>query len=502
MKKIIIYLILSTCLTFFITCGLEDPTQPTVEGITSNQLVLLKMVAIGNSLTAGVQSAGLAHDFQVNSYPNLIARQMNPGNVFEQPLIDDPGLSNTPGVGVLDFVNGEIVPRGTYTNPMALLLNALLPRPYDNLGIPGANVNEILNATSSANGPTMTDLILRNPNFANTTVWEQAKLLNPTLILLWVGNNDVLGAATSGGDMDQLAPTAQFQSDLVTLLTELAKIRDGNIGIIMANIFDVCDIAHVNLLDNLIYKTITLPNVGQVYLPVIFDNQFQPVDFDTTTGGELYLPLLTEEGILAGGSPVEHLLLPFLGEYSENGLGVPDSAALVPLLVGSGIPPQMAPGMAKQLELAMQAAGLKTSGIPIPVSLTLTAAETGTIQTRVDELNQVLQGITSQQGIPLVDANNLLQQLNSPSGYQGYSGKFVFFDPANTAFSLDGIHPNNGGYALIANAFIEKMNLFPDIDITPLDPAQFKGQYVGSQMNKISLEAANQVKALFSRSKK
>lgn len=482
MKKIITYIILTSVL-LFIACGLEDPSRPALVGVTQGQLLLLKMVAVGNSLTAGVQSAGIVEDFQLNSYPYLIAQQIGAAAHFEQPLVGDPGLSSTPGVGVLDFVNGEIVPRGTYTNPLALLRNAEVPRPYDNLGIPGANVGEILNATNSTTGPQLTDVILRNPNFGNTTVAEQAKLLNPTLVLLWAGNNDVLGAAVDGGDLTQITDPTSFQADLVSLLTELGKIRDGNLGIVMANIPNVTDIPYVNILDNLVYKAIPALGINDP-VPVVFDATFQPVLFDTTIG--LYLPLLTEE------TDVQHLLLPFLSEYQATGLGVPDSAALR----GFGL----SSAQARDLVQGMIAAGLLPSGVPVPGSLTITITEGTTIEQAVAGFNQIIAGIAGSEGIPLVDVNALLSTLNT-AGLDGYSGLFVFLDPANTAFSLDGIHPNNGGYAIIANAFIDVLNAIPglNLSIPKLTTANYKGQYLGTSINKISREAAIQVKGFFSR---
>ncbi len=85
------------------------------------------------------------------------------------------------------------------------------------------------------------------------------------------------------------------------------------------------------------------------------------------------------------------------------------------------------------------------------------------------------------------------------TGVDGYSGKFVFFDPANTAFSLDGIHASSGGYALVANRFIEKINQVLGSSIPAINTAQYKGQYTGMNPTTISLEAAKQAKAIFTR---
>jgi lysophospholipase L1-like esterase len=497
MKKYILFVLIIGLVAF--SCTLKNPTQPDIKGVTQGDLALTKMVAIGNSLTAGFQSAGLVEEYQLTSYPYQIAKQMGVADDFQQPLIADPGISTTPGVGVLDFnpATGAIEPRGTYTNPMALLRNALLPRPYDNLGVPGADLNDALNTVNGSGGNPFFDLILRNPNFGNTTMWQQAKLLKPTMVLLWIGNNDVLGAALDGGDMNQITSAQDFQSRYATLLTNIAGIRPaGQLAIFMANIPNVTDIPYVNLLDGLIYKTI--PALGiTTPVPVVFDATFTPILFDTTLG--LYLPLLADEGVLTGGSPVQHVLLPFLSEYKANGLGVPDSTVIDSLLRNVvHLPPPVAAAYAHQLDSAMVANGLNPSGDAIPGNLTLTAAEETTISGAVTGFNQIIGTIAQLQGIPLVDINALLNELNL-SGVDGYSGKFVFFDPANTAFSLDGVHANSGGYALVANKFIEKINQVLGSSIPLVNTAQYKGQYTGMNPTTISLEAANQAKAIFTR---
>jgi lysophospholipase L1-like esterase len=491
MKKLIIYALLAGVI-LFIACALEDPTKPEITTINPNILVLTKMVAIGNSLTAGVQSGGIVEDFQLNSYPYLIAQQMGQAAKFEQPLVAQPGvgeidLTTGEAYGPLKFENGQIVQGdpvpGGALGVQALGKNLLLPRPYDNLGLPGANVNEILTAT----GGGLWDLILRNPasgpNFGNTTALEQAKLLNPTLVLLWAGCNDVLGAALDGGDPSQITAVADFQASYAGVLGELSEIRDGQFGLILANVPNVTDIPYVNLLDSLIYRSI--PALGIMDpVPVVFDATFQPVLFNPASG--LYLPLLTEET----NTDIAHMLLPFLSEYQAIGLGVPDSAALV----GFGLPA----GQASALVQGMIAAGLQPSGQPIPGTLTLTAAESAAIQAAVAGYNQVIAGISASTtpNIPVIPVNSILNELNT-SGYDGYSGKFVFFDPANTAFSLDGVHPNNGGYAIIANEFIKVMNQFPDIQIPLLNTADYKGQYTGMLPRGMTKKAVEQAKAFF-----
>jgi len=503
MKKNLIYLLLAGVLIFS-ACEVGDPTQPQITTIKRDQLALTKIVFIGNSLTAGFQSGGLVEDLQANSFPALIYRQMGQGGLIEQPLVGNPGISSTPGVGVLDFnpATGAISPRGTYTDVTALLMNATVARPYDNLGVPGARLTHLLNAYDAATGGgnPFFNLILRNPNFGNMTQVDQAKSLNPTIVVVWAGNNDVLGAALSGGDPNLITPAASFQTDYIAMIQQLGTIEN-LVGILAANIPNVTDIPYVNLLDGLIYKDVTLPGVGSVNLPVVFDDKFQPVPFPLPTGDTLYLPLLTQEGIMGGGvSPVKHILLPFLSKYKTEGLGVPDSTWIANTLIAFGFTQAQASVLAQTAVDSMIANDLTPSGDPITGDLTITADEEAVLLAAVTGFNQIIAGVAGSAGIPVIDANAMLSQLNSPAGIEGYSGKFVFFDPAATAFSLDGVHPNNGGYAIIANEFIKVINSFSDdINIPLVDTQQFKGQYTGGAAipKSITYKAALQAKAIF-----
>ncbi len=495
-KKFFSYLCLF-CISV-LSCSKDNPTQPI------SRPVLDKMVAVGNSLTAGVQSAGLVEEFQLHSYPYLIARQIGKAAEFQQPLVGPPGVGeidiNTgKAFGPLKYENGLIlqgdsIPGGINGIPN-LLLNAYLPRPYDNLGLPGADMNDLLTAT----GGGVYDLVLRNPFLGNTTALQQAKSLNPTLILLWAGNNDVLGAALDGGDPSLITPISDFQNRFNQIVVELLSAETGDVTIVIANIPDVADIPYVNFLDEFVYKEFYDIYSGTVRLPVVFDLNFRPIDFDTSSA-ELYIPLLCEEGLSTTGSPVKHLLLPFLEEYWFNGLGVPDSVTVVNHLVANGWSLPDAIRQANYVQQILSGIGLSPGNIGIPGNLTITESEEMVIKTAVCEYNNIIAQVAAAQNppLPIVNANSLQSQLNI-SGLDGYSGKFVLTDPLNTAFSLDGVHPNNGGYALIANAFIEVINHQLDLQIPYLNTSDYKGQYSGMRPKMISKIAARQVKAFFSK---
>ncbi|MGH9595218.1 MAG: SGNH/GDSL hydrolase family protein [Edaphobacter sp.] len=93
---------------------------------------------------------------------------------------------------------------------------------------------------------------------------------------------------------------------------------------------------------------------------------------------------------------------------------------------------------------------------PITDSGVLSAAEVVTVQAQVTAFNQVIAQQAQAANATLVDINALFKQVTA-SGLiiNGYTGTASFL---GGFFALDGIHPTNTGYAVIANKFIDTMN--------------------------------------------
>jgi len=478
MKKYIALLMITSVLAF-IACTPESPTQVTDESINTGTLVLSKFVTVGNSLTAGFQSSGLCEDFQMKSYPYLIAQQMGQAANFEQPIIANPGIGSPAGMTPQSFnpTTGAITQDALTVNPLTLLSNALLSRPYDNLGIPGADLNDALNSyTSADNGNAFFDVVLRNPNFGNLNQIDQALGLSPTLMILWLGNNDVLGAALDGGDLTQITDPGVFQTRLTAILNHIRVVNEYKHGLIMANIPNVSDIPYVNTVDHVIFPV--MPPFGDSSaVPAIFDNNFMPVDF--SGGSNVYMPILTEE------TGVTHITLAGLVAY-QNGYGIPDSTTFVNRLLAIGVP---------QATAVATVAQFKTTGIPLPGEYTITGTEETAMLAAVAGFNQIIAALATGYVAELYDANTMLNELNAGT-ISGFSGKFVYAAPGNTAFSLDGVHPNDAGYALIANGFIDVINSEFGQSLQKLDATDYLGQYTTSALPKINA-TVNNVRELF-----
>lgn len=101
--------------------------------------------------------------------------------------------------------------------------------------------------------------------------------------------------------------------------------------------------------------------------------------------------------------------------------------------------------------------GCAEVGPPCPLtSGVLHAADILTIQATVDAYNQVIDGVAAGVGATVVDINSVFAD-----GYangitaDGYTGTYAFL---GGLFGLDGIHPTNTGYGVLANAFITTVN--------------------------------------------
>jgi lysophospholipase L1-like esterase len=356
--------------------------------------------AIGDSLTAGFSSGGLVATVQATSYPALIFRQATASTTgFEQPLVTTPGIPALLELRSLaPLVIAPVAGRG---NPA----NLTLQRPYNNLAVPGADVHDVVATVTDGGG--LHDLILRGFG----TQLQQALSRQPTFATIWVGNNDVLSAATSGRVIEgvTLTSVASFDADFRTIVSALSG---AGARLAIANIPNVTSIPFVTT----IAPVVVNPATSQ---PVLVNGN--PV------------PLIGPNGLLRPG--VDRVLLTAAAELSQ----------------GRGIPTQ-----------------LGGSGQPLSDAVVLSGEEIATIQARIQDFNNIIRSVAQQAGAAFVDMNAVLTTLST----RGISVGGVTFSTAfltGGIFSYDGVHPTQFGYAFIANEFIEAINERFNGDIPPVD---------------------------------
>jgi phospholipase/lecithinase/hemolysin len=77
------------------------------------------------------------------------------------------------------------------------------------------------------------------------------------------------------------------------------------------------------------------------------------------------------------------------------------------------------------------------------------------VQSTIASYNQVIQQQATAVGATLVDMHTYFGTLQAGVSINGYTATTAFL---GGLFGLDGIHPTNTGYALLANQFIAALN--------------------------------------------
>lgn len=438
-------LILLPIVLLFFACQLQEPevkSSPSDTGI----LDFSKYVAIGNSLTAGFQSGSLVEDHQKYSFPNLIARQLSIKD-FQQPTVTYPGL---PGLMTLESVTGTL---GTAPG-MGIPTNLGLARPYDNMGIPGillADVDSALSSALSYSKSPAIDLILRGFG----TQLQQALSLNPKFMTLWIGNNDALGFASSGGTSPS-EPTNPILFDL--WYRQLAdKIANSGARVVVANIPGVTFAPYFTTVGPMVAAGVAGAKAQNPAIMGLYYQRHGEIIPDPASGftnfDEAVPPLVT----LVGGRYAGLLGQPTGKWYRDvaDGSDIPVSDYLATL-----------PGID-----TTQAFGFHPHN-PWPDALILDADELATVNAAIAAYNNTIASVALQYGFGLFDANKFLAEIAADS--DGYNPGYGL-PPVTTAYisggliSLDGVHPTNLGYAIIANKFIEAANNKFGTNIQPVN---------------------------------
>ncbi len=398
-----------------------------------------KYVALGDSLTAGVEGNCVVERNQRASYPAVLAQQLGIED-FQQPLVQELALSDplvgNPCLGTV-FIPPSTVTVGAISQ-MGAPLNLSLPRPYDNLGIAGARVRDLIDLIhGNPNGTTVeanAALVLRNvpgSPFDGTNAVTQANILQPDLVSLWIGNNDVLGAALAGVVVDgvTLTPVPAFTEKYDAVNAALGGAGRTLVG---ANIPDVTAIPFTTTIPGILINPATRQ-------PVIIDGHTVPL---LGEGNDAFpcTPVAPDQGCpLPAGTLVT---LPASALLAQ-GIGVPTAAGGTgrPLPDGRFVPQAML-----------------VSGV------TLYPNEVAAIVARTNELNAVIAAEVASAGGVLVDIHAIFEDI-SANGYHIGGLTLTRSFLTGGIFSADGFHPSSIGYTMIADEFIKAMNSSLGTDI-------------------------------------
>jgi lysophospholipase L1-like esterase len=384
---------------------------------------LSRLVVVGDSLSAGFQNGSLLETQQPHGYASLVAAQA--GVPLALPLVAAPGF---PPISVIagpppTLVRLPVTALPARSNPAV--------QPF-NLAVPGHNVQDALMTRPTPNPTTaqqiLDTLVLGIPGLAvgiSRSQVEWAEALHPTTIILWIGNNDALGAATEA-DTAKLTRVPDFESAYGQVIDRLAAT---GASLVVANIPDVT-----------------------------------------------VVPFLTSAEDVAAQAGIPIAVLP-----SVLGIGP-----------GDFVTPDAFPLIAKHQ-------------VPLPANVVLDAREVAEIRAAIDAYNAFIARKAKQHGAALVDIHRTLQRIQKRGiviGGQRLTTAFL-----GGLFSLDGIHPTNTGYAVIANRFIHALNRTFDADIRRVrlvdvktdDPLVLPGAGQPPRHDHISPEIARSMRELHSK---
>ncbi len=490
MKKLYTIL-LAFVLAAVSSCTYEFPVAPPLVPGTAD---FTKVVAVGNSLTAGYMNGALYNDGQAASYANIIAIQMqsNGGGAFNQPDIDAEHGDFGPSGGAFGrlFLRGELTAEGV-VDPIPKPIKNVPGQPIteyagdktllNNFGVPGMRV---VDAAFSGYGPA-------NPYFGRfasgfgATVLGDAIAANGTFIIFWLGNNDVLGYATSGatgnpnGDASDPSKTTDmisvdvFEEKYIDAITKLFT-NDSKQGII-ANIPNVQDLPFFTFIEwdaiPLDQATADLANAGYA----TFNGGINAYNAGLLPGQDPANPPTVKRdtiGFKAGQNAIviTDVTIPDLSAYAIPSIRQAKSTDLITLLAGSVLGTLAdPPGNDPTLIIGVT--------VPLDEQYTLIEADQEAIADRIVAFNSTIKSVADDSGgsIALLDMNTVFADFAQNGVSINGSGMDASFTPGSGAFSVDGVHPNPRGAAYVASLFIDKINEAFGSNIPNVNPNNYPG---------------------------
>jgi len=391
-------------------------------------------VAVGNSLTAGYSDGGLYNEAQATSYPSILAKQFaltgkGPAN-FVQPVFpaDKPDGS---GYIKLLIQNGAATPvqpsvGNQFLGEKLAITGTALPGgnqlvPFtggqpDNLGIPGISVLTSLLSTYGSINPFYERLLPTTAEKQSKTYLAYIAQKNPSFFTFWLGSNDVLTYATSGGvvtsPLGGITDTTTFGQGYRALLAQITK--NGTVKGVVANVPSVANVPY--------FTTVRVATVAAAFLKA---NPASPGVF-IQTGATNTVRLATTADLIT--LPASSLVATGVGSLPTN---------------------------------------------PIPNQLVLDATELAAVTTATTRFNTIIARTALKYKVPVADMNTFFSNVASSGVFINGTSNSATFASGNL-FSLDGVHPTPRGYAVIANEFIRVINANYGSSVPSVNPNDYR----------------------------
>lgn len=480
-------------------------------------------VSVGNSLTAGFMDGTVFKSGQQYSFPNILAEQFKivGGGEFTQPFFGDDeknigGLllgGNPVGatrmiVNMYPGADGQPLGPQNIKGTPSIEISSLQQKAYNNMGIPGAKVFHLLvpgygDLAGVASG-TANPYFVRHATKSSATVLEDALSLNPTFFTNWIGANDVLSYATSGGtgvDQTGNSNAATYGANDITdpmLFAGTYKLivdgltRNGAKGVVAT----IPDVTSIPFFTTVPYNPLSPAllggdeNIDQLNQ---FIGMFKQLLGAGGQGDRLQLlskdkpnPLLIKDEALADLGPlIEGALM------ANMGLDAP-TAKMVGMVFGQArhatsndlilLTTKAVIGTQAFEPTGGFADALNLNGITYPLAdqHVLTVDEQKTAKAATLAFNNIIRSVASEKNLAVADMNDIMNKavvgLRVEDGQIYTADYFSGLGNLNKVmFSLDGVHPNARGYAFIAAEILRVINKHYNAKIPLVNPAVYPG---------------------------
>jgi hypothetical protein len=359
--------------------------------------IFQRYVALGNSITAGYQSGGIDDSTQRESYARLVAQQMHTGYVY--PSLVNPGCPPP----LANFLTRIRTSGDTISNFCKLRDPSTTVRIQNNVAVPGATSFDPTASTTTASN-ILTQLFL-----GGETQVQRALDAQPTFISAWIGNNDVLDAATKGVAVKTtglntagITDTTTFRANYKKMVDQL-KTQPGVKGILIG-------VVNVTAIPALFPAESLLTNPT-----------FKAV-FDAATGGT--------NTVLANCAGSHALISYGIIGFIRNGT--------FPHVISCQ----------KNVPAA-----------PVGDYFVLDTTEQRIFTTDIAKYNSYIANKADSAGFAYLDPNPLLYALRTTGAIPTLPDFTSATAPFGTYISLDGAHPTGKTHCLAANAIIDAINL-------------------------------------------
>ncbi|NHF58298.1 G-D-S-L family lipolytic protein [Flavobacteriaceae bacterium TP-CH-4] len=501
-----------------------DPMMPVPENFSAGSADFSNFVSLGNSLTAGYSDEALFIDGQNASMPNMMATSFSAvgGGAFTIPLMADNlggltlGGAPLEGFGnrrILSFATGDPDPvrvEGAATTEVSNILAG----PFNNMGVPGAKSFHL-----AANGYGSLDALAvgaANPyyvRFASSptaSIIEDALAQNPSFFSLWIGNNDILSYATSGGaGVDQegnLDPTTYGNNDITDPSVFASVYNDlllrltanGAKGVV-ANIPDVTTIPYFTRIPFApldptnpdFGPQIPTLNANFAQLNGVFEFLGVPERAITFSESGASAIVIKDESLTDLSDQITQVLLANgadAGTAAVTGFlygqaRQATAADLIVLTARNEIATLNEEAFATLQQLGLPAAEagqLAVNGVTYPMEdqWVLTSTEQAAVQAATDKFNSTISTLAQVYDLAFVDAKAFLEVV-AQTGITLADGSVVTATYATGGgFSLDGVHPAPRGYALLANEFLKAIEEQYGATLPDVNPLEYTGLYI------------------------